>query len=83
MISAHNAGGYAISVDRFAKYASIVAAVNNANILIPSRYSSLKTLFSIFRTQTDIGKLGAKTINARVNPVTDAGQWYYSIGGKN
>jgi len=83
IISAQNAGGYAISFDSFANYASTVAAGKNANILIPARYSSLKTLFSIFRTQTDIGKASAKTISARVNPVTDAGQWYYSIGGKN
>ena len=25
----------------------------------------------------------AKTVSQRVNPITDAGQWYYSIGGKN
>ncbi len=32
-----------------------------------------------------IGKsdASAKTISSRVNPVTDDGQWYYSIGGKN
>jgi hypothetical protein len=83
MISAQNAGGYAISFDSFANYASTVAAGENDNILIPARYSSLKTLFYIFRLQTDIGKADAKTTNSRVNPITDDGHWYYSIGGKN
>jgi len=83
MISSQNAGGYAISFDSFANYASTVAAGKNANILIPARYSSLKTLFTIFRLQDDINKPGKKTISARANPITDDGQWYYSIGGKN
>jgi hypothetical protein len=85
MISAQNAGGYAISFDSFANYASTVAAGKNANILIPARYSSLKTLFSVFRLQSSIGHTdaSAKTISARANPITDDGQWYYSIGGKN
>jgi hypothetical protein len=83
MISSQNAGGYAISFDSFANYASTVAAGKNANILIPARYSSLKTLFTIFRLQSDINLATAKTISSRTNPVTDDGQWYYSIGGKN
>jgi hypothetical protein len=83
MISQQNSGGYAISFDSFANYASTVTAGKNANILIPARYSSLKTLFSVFRLQTDVGKADAKTISSRANPVTDDGQWYYSIGGKN
>jgi hypothetical protein len=57
MISAQNAGGYAISFDSFANYASTVAAGGkNANILIPARYSSLKTLFSIFRLQDNLNE---------------------------
>ena len=83
MISAQKAGGYAIIFDSFANYASTVIAGKNANILIPARYSSLKTLFSVFRLRTDIGKADAKTISSRVSPITDDGQWYYSIGGKN
>jgi hypothetical protein len=51
--------------------------------LIPARYSSLKTLFTIFRLQDDLNKPEKKTISARSNPITDDGQWYYSIGGKN
>jgi len=50
--------------------------------LIPARYSSLKTLFSIFRLQANIGLASTKTVSNRVNPISDAGQWYYSIGGK-
>jgi hypothetical protein len=83
VISAHNAGSYAISFYSFADYASTVAAGKNANVLIPARYSSLMTLFSIFRLQSDIIKADAKTSSSHVNPVTDTGQWYYSIGGKH
>ena len=84
MISSQNAGGYMISFDSFANYASTVdVGATNANILIPARYSSLKTLFSIFRLQSNIGLASAKTVSQRANPVSDAGQWYYSIGGKN
>ncbi len=84
MISAQNAGGYMISFDSFVNYASTVdVGATNSNILFPARYSSLKTLFSIFRLQSNIGLASAKTISQRANPVTDARQWYYSIGGKN
>ena len=83
MISQQNSGGNAISFDSFANYASTVTAGKNANILIPARYSSLKTLFIIFRLQDDINKPEKKTLSARANPITDDGQWYYSIGGKN
>jgi hypothetical protein len=84
MISAQNSGGYMISFDSFANYASTVdVGATNANILIPARYSFLKTLFSIFRLSSNVGLASAKTISQRANPITDAGQWYYSIGGKN
>ncbi len=53
MISSQNSAGYAIIIHPFANYASTAAAGKNANILIPARYSSLKTLFSIFRLQDD------------------------------
>jgi len=51
MISQQNSGGYAISFDNFANNASTVTTGKNANILIPARYSSLKTLFSFFWLQ--------------------------------
>ena len=84
MISAQNAGGYMISFDSFANYASTVEqGATNMNTLIPARYSSLKTLFTVFRTQETIGKSTSTTISGRVNPFVSQGQWYYSIGGKN
>ena len=82
MISAQNAGGYVISFDSFANYASTVAAGKNADILIPTRYSSLKTLFSIFWAQTDIGKANAKTISARVNRSPMPGRGITQSAGK-
>jgi len=84
MISQQNAAGYVIGFDSFANYANTVeSGATNANILIPARYSSLKTLFTIFRTGTNIGASTAATISQRVNPIGDTGQWYYSVGGKN
>ena len=73
-----------ISFDSFTNYASTVdVGATSANILIPARYSSLKTLFSIFRLSNNVGLASSKTISQRANPITDDGQWYYSIGGKN
>lgn len=84
MISQQNAGGYVIGFDSFANYASTIeTGATNANILIPARYSSLKTLFSMIRLQSNIGASTVATISSRSNPVGDAGQWYFSVGGKN
>jgi len=84
MISAQNGGGYMISFDTFANFASTVEnGSNNINALIPARYSSLKTLFTVFRKQANFGVAASKTLSERVNPFGNKGQWYYSIGGKN
>lgn len=84
MISQQNAGGYVISGDSFANYASTISSgVSNANILIPARFSSLKTLFTMFRKQSNIASSSAKTVSERLNPYQSAGEAYYSIGGKN
>ena len=84
IISAQNAGGYMISFDSFANYASTIEAqATNTNVLIPARYSSLKTLFTIIRLQENIGASAKETISERLNAFADVGQWYYSIGGKN
>jgi hypothetical protein len=75
MISAQNAGGYTISFISFANYASIIdVGASNGNLLILARYSSLKTLFSIFRLQSNINKHDKKTISERYNLITDAGE---------
>ena len=70
MVSQSNSGGYMISFDSFANLASsIETRANNCNILIPARYSSLKTLFTVMILQENIGK-GAhtkKTITNRMN----------------
>jgi hypothetical protein len=84
MVSQSNSGGYMISFDSFANLASSVeTGANNCNILIPTRYSSLKTLFIIMRLQENVGRYIKKTLANRINLFGDAGQWYYSIGGKN
>ena len=85
MISQQNAGGYVISGDSFANYANTVpSGVSNGNVLIPARFSSLKTLFTVFRKQGNIGNSSAKTVSERYNPLNSAtAQAYYSIGGRN
>ena len=84
MISQQNSSGYAISFDSFANFGSTIGSSStNCNVLIPARYSSLKTLFTVFRDQSNIGKKLEKTISERYNFFGDAGQWYFSIGGKN
>jgi hypothetical protein len=84
MVSQSNSGGYMISFDSFANYSSSLEAnTTNMNILIPARYSSLKTLFTVIRLQENVGAITKSTISERVNLFGDAGQWYFSIGGKN
>ena len=85
MIAQQNAGGYVISGDSFANFANTVSnGVSNGNVLIPARFSSLKTLFTVFRKQSNIGNASAKTVSERYNPLNSAtSQAYYSIGGRN
>jgi hypothetical protein len=84
MVSQSNSGGYMISFDSFANYSSsLEAQTTNMNILIPARYSSLKTLFTVIRLQENVGAITKNTISERVNLFGDSGQWYFSIGGKN
>ncbi len=75
-----------ISFESFTSIASTIeTGANNCEILIPARYSSLKTLFTIMRLQANIGT-GAhtkKTLTNRMNILQDGGQLYYSIGGTN
>jgi hypothetical protein len=53
MVNQSTSGGYMISFNFFAMNiaSSIETGANNCNILIPARYSSLKTLFTIMRLQ--------------------------------
>ena len=55
MVSQSNSGGYMISFYNFANYASTLEAkASNINVLIPARYSSLKTLFTIVRDSNNL-----------------------------
>ena len=85
MVSQSNSGGYMISFDSLANLASsIETGANNCNIIIPARYSSLKTLFTIMRLQEKIGTNAhtKKTITNILNLFQDGVQWYYLIGAK-
>jgi hypothetical protein len=84
MVSQSNSGGYMISFDSFAVYASSQeSGAAGMNVLIPARYSSLKTLFTVIRETDKITSHTDKSISGRSNLFGDSGQWYYSIGGKN
>jgi hypothetical protein len=84
MVSQSNAGGYMISFDSFANFASsLEVGAAGMNILIPARYSSLKTLFTIVRETAKITTHTERSISGRTNLFGDGGSWYYSIGGKN
>jgi len=54
MVSYSNSGGYMISFDSFAVFASPQeSGAAGMNVLIPARYSSLKILFTVIR-ETDM-----------------------------
>ncbi len=73
-----------ISFDSFANYASALEAkASNANVLVPARYSSMKTLFTIVRDSDNLANYSKKSLSARLNLFGETGQWYYTIGGKN
>ena len=64
MVSQSNSGGYMISFDSFANYSSSLEAnTTNMNVLIPARYSSLKTLFTVVRLQENIRVITKSTIS--------------------
>ena len=68
MIQASNPR-YVISFESFANYTnSITTSEGQINKLIPARFSSLKTLYTIFRRTADITSLPAASVTARVNP---------------
>jgi hypothetical protein len=71
MVNQSNSGGYMISFDTFANFASSMdTGAAGMNIIIPARCSSHKTLFTVSRS-----------IFRRSNLFGDTGQRYYSIGG--
>ena len=73
-----------ISFDRFAVFASPQEyGAAGMNVLIPARYSSLKTLLTVIRETDKIPTHLSTSISRRSNLLRDTGQWYYSIGGRN
>ena len=53
------------------------------DVLIPARYSSLKTLFTVIRETDKITTHTMDSISGRSILFGDSGQWYYLIGGRN
>lgn len=75
---------YVISCESYHNFTSSVpgqAAAQQINTLIPARFSSLKTLYSIFRLSSDLTAAASKSVSCRVYPSLKT--WYYSISGHN
>jgi hypothetical protein len=75
-----------ISFDSFANYASCLETkTTNMNVLIPARYSSLKSLLTIVRDSTNLADDTKKSLSDRLNLFGEGvnAHWYYSISGKN
>eukprot|EP00873_Tetraselmis_striata_P013010 jgi/Tetstr1/433274/TSEL_022562.t1 len=73
---------YVISYESFANYTnSIESAEGQISKLIPARFSSLKTLYTIFRKQTDLTADASKSVTSR--PTCGLKNWYYSVSGEN
>jgi hypothetical protein len=72
MDSHSNSSGYMISFESFANYASALEAnASNINVLIPARYSSLKTLFINIRHSTNLKDYTKSSISERANIIGD------------
>lgn len=83
MIEQANAAGYTLSYDSFFNHSSTVAnGTTSLSMLIPAKYQSLKTLFTIFRKDSNFDAQAAKTISERINPI-GTGSYYYQIAGHN
>jgi len=73
-----------ISFDSFANFApSLEVGSAGMNVVIPARYSSLKTIFTVVRETTKITTHKTTSISGRTNLFDDIGHHYYSIGEKN
>lgn len=70
---------FVFNFDTFENSAQTVASATQAQVLIPARYSRLKTLYSTFRNTAVINVAAAKTVSNRSNPSMSS--WYYSVGG--
>eukprot|EP00873_Tetraselmis_striata_P039775 jgi/Tetstr1/460039/TSEL_005359.t1 len=82
-ISQANSGGYRIPMTTFSNHASSVESGSTlCNTLISGNYRSLKTIFSVFRLQGNIGDGTKKTVTLRTNPFGDTGRWQYDVGGQ-
>ena len=61
--------------DNFANYVSALEAkASNLNVLIPARYSSLKTLFTIVRDSGNLADYTKSSLSVRLNLFGEGGQ---------
>ena len=76
---------YVISYETFANYTNTVpgsgGSAQQMNLLIPARFSSLKTLYTFFRVQGDVTSATAKSVSSRPYPALT--NWYYQVSGEN
>jgi len=74
MVCKSNSGGYMISFDSLAVFASSQeSGAAGMNVLIPARYSSLKTLFTVIRETDKTPTHTVASISSRSNLFGDSG----------
>jgi hypothetical protein len=72
---------YVISIESFANYTNTIAVgESRLNKLILARFSSLKTLYTMFRPAADITDAHKKSASNRMNPALR--NWYYQVSGE-
>jgi hypothetical protein len=82
IIERENFNGYSIPFTSFSLQSnSIASGLGSANILLSGNFTSVKTIFSIFRLQSNRDDKTKKFITGRVNPIQAAGYWSYDIAG--
>jgi len=81
-VESQNDVGYNIPFTSFSLQSNSVASgLGSANILLYENFTSVKTIFSIFRLQASRDDKAKKCVIGRVNPIQETGYWSYDIAG--
>ncbi len=60
---------------------SVPAGVSSINLLLSGNFRSVKTLFTIFRLDSNKNSASSKYVTNRTNPILADGSWAYDISG--
>jgi hypothetical protein len=82
VIESENVSGYNIPFTMFSLLSnSIASGLGSANMLLFGNFTSVKTIFSIFRYQANRDNKDETFITGHVNPIQASGYWSYDIAG--